>query len=288
MLRLVFSILLIAPSLLSFSQKEYKSLFWEVSGNGLEKPSYLYGTMHAQDSRVFNFKDGVMDAFNGSDSYAMELNMDSIDQGALMASLVMDSTHSLQTLLSKSDYKLVETFFRDSLGQALFMYNKMQPMFTSQLIAARDLKTQQEDALDLYFFKEAKKQKKHTIGLETMMEQVSAFSAIPLTKQAAGLVKAVKEYGKEDESNIENIMEHYVKGDLDKLLEITTKTEEDKELAKIFNETFIVKRNQNMADRSVPLMKKGSTFIAVGAAHLPGEDGVIELLRKKGYTVIAK
>jgi uncharacterized protein len=281
-----FSILL--SQIVGCGQEKYNSLFWEISGNGLTDHSYLYGTMHTQDERAFQFKDGVMDAFNNAEIYAMELNMDSVDQAALLSKLIMDSTYSLKTLLTADEYTIVSDFFRDSLGQALFMFEKMQPLFTAQMVSLRDLEAQQTDALDIYFFKEAKKQKKQTIGLEKTMEQINAFSSIPYELQAKGLVDAVTDYGKEGELDMDAMMNYYVEGNLDKLLEMTTKDEKDEEMSKIFNDIFLVKRNYNMADRAEPFIKKGSTFIAVGAAHLPGKEGIIKLLRKKGYKVIAK
>lgn len=288
MLKSLVALLFTVFTLSGYTQKEYKSLFWEITGNGLTEPSYIYGTMHTQDNRVFDFKKGVMEAFQSCKIYAMELNMDSINQMELMNSLIMDSAYSLNTLLSKSDYKIVEAFFRDSLRQPLFMFNKMQPMFTSQMVSMKDLQADQHDALDLYFFKEAKKQNKKTIGLETMKEQVDAFSSIPYEKQAEGLVKAVKEYGKEDKNSISEIMEFYVQGDLDKLLEISTEYGEEGDFSEQFNQIFLTNRNYNMTERAIPYISTGSTFIAVGAAHLPGEEGIVELLRKKGYTVTAK
>jgi len=281
-----FTILL--SQIIGCGQEKYNSLFWEISGNGLTESSYLYGTMHTQDERAFQFKEGVMDAFNHAEIYAMELNMDSVDQTALLSKLIMDSTYSLKTLLTADEYTLVSDFFRDSLGQALFMFERMQPLFTAQMVALRDLEAQQTDALDIYFFKEAKKQKKQTIGLEKTMEQIDAFSAVPYELQAKGLVDAVTDYGKEGELDMDTMMKYYVEGNLDKLLEMTIEDEEDEEMAKIFNDIFLIKRNYNMTDRAEPYIKKGSTFIAVGAAHLPGKEGIITLLRKKGYKVIAK
>ena len=184
-----FSILL--SQIVGYGQEKYNSLFWEISGNGLKNNSYLYGTMHTQDERAFQFKEGVIDAFNQAEIYAMELNMDSVNQGALLSKLIMDSTYSLKTLLTADEYAVVSNFFKDSLGQALFMFEKMQPLFTAQMVTLRDLEAQQTDALDIYFFKEAKKQKKQTIGLEKTIEQIDAFSAIPYELQAKGLVDAV-------------------------------------------------------------------------------------------------
>ena len=284
---IIYSSILLSQ-IVGCGQDKYNSLFWEISGNGLTEHSYLYGTMHTQDERAFQFKEGVMDAFNHAEIYAMELNMDSVDQAALLSRLIMDSTYSLKTLLTADEYTVVSDFFKDSLGQALFIFERMQPLFTTQMVALRDLEAQQTDALDIYFFKEAKKQKKQTIGLEKTMEQIDAFSAVPYKLQAKELVDAVTDYGKEGGLDMDLMMKYYVEGNLDKLLEMTTEDEEDEEMAKIFNDIFLVKRNYNMADRAEPYIKKGSTFIAVGAAHLPGEEGIITLLRKKGYKVIAK
>ena len=262
-----FCILL--SQIVACAQEKYNSLFWEISGNGLTEHSYLYGTMHTQDDRAFQFKDGVMEAFNQAEIYAMELNMDSVDQEGLLSKLIMDSVYSLKTLLTANEYKIVSDFFRDSLGQPLFMFEKMQPLFTSQMVTLRDLDAQQTDALDIYFFKEAKKQKKQTIGLEKTIEQIDAFSAIPYEIQAKSLVDAVKDYGKEENLDMDTMIKYYVEGNLDKLLEMTTKDEDHEEMSKIFNDIFLVKRNYNMADRAEPYIKKGSTFIAIGAAHLP-------------------
>jgi uncharacterized protein YbaP (TraB family) len=283
---LLAAILIIAN--FNYSQQEYKGLFWKVYGNNLSDTSYLYGTMHTQDERVFQFKDGVLDAFNKSIVYAMELNMDSVNEFEVIQQLIMDSTYSLQTLLTKKEYTFVDQYFKDSLNISLFLFNKMYPIFTSQMIALKDLGNEKEEALDLYFFTEAKKQQKIIVGLEKMEDQINTFKSIPYELQAKELLRAVQDIYNGNALQIDELMEWYIKGDLNKLLELTSENESSSnEMNEIINTVFLIDRNHKMADRSEKYIKKGPTFIAVGAAHLPGEEGIIENLRSKGYTVKA-
>lgn len=283
---LTLAILIIAN--FNYSQKEYKSLFWKVYGNNLKDTSYLYGTMHTQDERVFQFKNGVIDAFNSSNIYAMELNVDSINQADLLKELIMDSSFSLKNLLSTIDYTLVDKYFKDQMGMSLFFFDKISPIYTSQLIAMKNLGNQQKDALDLFFHKKAKKQGKKIIGLEKMIEQINAINSIPYKTQAQELVNAVNKAKISPQNEIENLIGFYIQGDLDTLLAITIQNDSiNIEYNNIIKDVFILKRNLNMAERCEKYLKENSTFIAIGAAHLPGENGVIELLRKKGYKVVA-
>ena len=224
-----------------------------------------------------------------AEQLALELNMDSINQPEIMASLIMDST-SLDELLSAEDYKLVSTYFDDSLGIPLKLFNKVHPMFTATLASSKDLGNEMDDALDLYFFKEAKKENKTVVGLEKLEEQVNAFKSIPVNKQAEGLVELIKHsYSSNSTHEGEELMTYYLKGDVDRMSRISQEMDEDDpEMQELFNNLFLVQRNRIMVERAIPEIHKTSTFIAVGAAHLGGPNGIIQLLRDKGYTVDPK
>ena len=283
-----FIFVFLFSSLLSFSQSKYNSLCWKIYDNGLTDTSYLYGTMHVQDSRVFQFKNGVQEAFNRCEIFALELNMDSINTFQLMDELIMEPPNRLDSLLTNKEYEMVSQYFKDTLGIGLMIFNKMQPIYTSQLISFEKIKKDQDVALDIYFFNEAKKQNKTTVGLEFMDEQLNAFKSIPYDIQAKELFKAVENAYKGEGQEIDELIEYYLNEDLDKLLELTLNSQfMDEEINIIFKQVFLIDRNHKMAERSIKYMKSGPTFIAVGAAHLPGKEGVIENLRKKGYTVEA-
>ena len=98
-------IFLFFSSVSSFSQNKYNSLCWMIYDNGLSDTSYLYGTMHIQDARVFQFKNGVKEAFDQSDIFAMELNMDSVNTLQLMDKLIMEPPYRLDSLLTKKEYE---------------------------------------------------------------------------------------------------------------------------------------------------------------------------------------
>ena len=283
-----FIFVFLFSSLLSCSQSKYNSLCWKIYDNGLTDTSYLYGTMHVQDSRVFQFKNGIQEAFNRCEIFALELNMDSVNTFQLMDELIMEPPNRLDSLLTNKEYEMVSQYFKDTLGVGLMIFNKMQPIYTSQLISFEKLKKDQDVALDIYFFNEAKKQNKTTVGLEFMEEQLNAFKSIPYDVQAKELFKAVENAYKGEGQEIDELIEYYLNEDLDKLLELTLNSQfMDEEINIIFKQVFLIDRNHKMAERSIKYMKSGPTFIAVGAAHLPGKEGVIENLRKKGYTVEA-
>lgn len=292
MIKTILQLLAIFGLTCTSAQTKEKSLFWEISGKGLKHKSYIYGTMHTGDERVYQFKPQMEKAFKKADILALELNMDSVNQMAVMSKLLMDEDKSLSDLLSESEYKIIETYFKDSLNQPLSMYNRMQPIFTSSIMGAKDLGNQKGQALDMYFFKEAKAQNKLVRGLEKMDEQVGAFNAIPYDAQAKTLLKSVQkayETNQDSTDEMDHMMTYYMEGDLEKLAALTEEVdEEDPEMSKLFTEVFLTRRNHNMADRAVPLMQEGSVFIAVGAAHLGGKEGVIQLMRDKGYKVVAK
>ncbi len=285
----IFNIFLLIPLLFSAQTKE-KSLFWEISGNGLEESSYLYGTMHVQDERVFDFKEGVLDALEASSAYVMELNMDSVNQMAIMNLMWMRDDISLKTLLSKKQYAFLDQYFTDSLGQSIFLFNRMLPILTSQMVFTASMGSEKEEALDLYFAKLAKEQQKTVIGLEKMEEQIAALDGIPYKYQAQMLYDAVKDKSEGvDDNTLDLLFDAYIAGDLELMLKLTNdENAKDKKVQELFEELMITNRNKNMVERSIPIIKKGKTFIAVGAAHLGGEHGVIQLLRNQGYTVNAR
>jgi uncharacterized protein YbaP (TraB family) len=285
----LYSLLLLIPSFVQ-AQTTEKSLFWEITGNGLQDTSYLYGTMHVQDKRVFDFKPGVLESFDKCNLYAMEIDADSVNQMALMNLLWMKDDVSIKDLLTKKQYNFLDEYFRDSIGQSIFLFNRMLPIMTTQMIFSNEISSDMELALDLHFAAMAKEQKKKVVGLEKTEEQIAALDGIPYKYQAELLYETAmeKSNGENDES-IAELMSAYVAGDLELMLQLTNEeNSEDKEMQALFEKLLIVNRNKTMVERSIPLITASKSFIAVGAAHLGGVNGVIQLLRNEGYKVEAK
>lgn len=258
-----------------------QSLLWKVSGKKLKKPSYLYGTIHIQDKRVFSFDQTVTNAFESSDAFAMEILMDEISNDEALAAMLMND-NSLDKLLTKEEYKILDSIVRVETGSGLLMYNKMKPFFLSSQLMQMKMPKDMEMALDLHFLNDARTAGKTCFGVEKFMDQINAIDAISLEDQADMLFQGLTDTTENsDDAKLDEMLESYMSFDLMKLFEMTS----DTSLPAEFNKAFLIDRNVGMAKNFVKISKKQSVFCAVGAAHLPGETGVIELLRKKGYTV---
>ncbi len=274
MKKIIFTVITLTGFLL---QGNSQSLLWKIYGKGLRDTSYLYGTIHIQDKRVFQFDNIVYDKLNAVEAYAMELNPDKIDVDALKKQMLMKK-HTLDELLCDSDYQFLNNYMKEKMGTGVLIYNKMKPFFLQSQLSQLTMPKDEEKALDLFFFNYAKKNGKKTLGIENLEDQLGAIKAISLTDQAKMLMETVRDTTQTD---FEELITAYLHADFDKFAELM----KDTTLPANFEETLLTKRNIGMAKHIIQYCKKQSTFNAIGAAHLPGPNGVIALLRKKGFTV---
>jgi len=256
------------------------TLLWKISGKGAKSPSYLYGTMHTGDDRVFALQDSALIAFDSVNEFAMEINMDSIDNTAMASEMRLPEGQTLKQLLGDADYKLAGKCLMKSAGIPIFLLNTIRPIYVSVLIT--EGKQNKRDVLDTYFFKLAKKENKKIIGLEKAEDQMKLLMGISLDKQVSMLREGIHDY-EAMKSSMEETTVDYSDADLNKLLR---ETQSDTSMGANFMEDFINKRNRVMANGIERVLRSGKTlFTAVGADHLPGQKGVISLLQKDGYIV---
>jgi len=274
MKKIIFTVVALTGFLL---QGNSQSLLWKIYGKGLRDTSYLYGTIHIQDKRVFQFDSIVYDKLNAVEAYAMELNPDKIDADALKKKILMKK-HTLDELLSDSDYQFLNNYMKKNMGSGVLLYNKMKPLFLESQLSQLKMPKDEKKALDLFFFNYAKKHGKITLGIEKLKDQLDAIKAISLPDQAKMLMETVHDTTQTD---YEDLINAYLHADFDKFAELM----KDTTLPANFEEALLIKRNKGMAKHIIQYCKKQPTFNAIGAAHLPGPNGVIALLRKKGYTV---
>ncbi|MCW3124580.1 MAG: TraB family protein [Bacteroidetes bacterium] len=271
----------------SFSvSAQYHSLCWRISGHDLRQPSYIYGTMHVSDKRVFNFSPKVMKAFEGAKAYAMELDPDKAMSPSVLTSMMMTDGKTIRQLIPDSDYRFVDSLIKQSTGFGLALFEKMEPILISALLEESSMgmsisdTTNMSDEMDLYFYKKAKKLKKKQIGIETVDEQIAALHSLSYEEQAKQLTETIADIKKSNGGDVD-LLKYYIAQDLDSLLVFS----DESQMPAKFYKALVTDRNIIMADRIDGFIQKQPTFVAVGALHLPGKEGVIALLRKKGYTV---
>lgn len=260
-----------------------KSLLWEISGNGLANPSYLYGTMHVGDKRAHNFSDSTMIAFNAAKAYAGELNMAEVDQAALLNMMKLQDGQKLHTLFTDDEWESLVSYCQTKMHVNPNDFDDYNIFFIYSLIAQGQFKNQMGQAVDMYFYNEAKKSRKKLLGLEKPEEQIAAINSMKTDDQKKMLLDAVNGKNGNSGKELKKMLKYYGKGDLEGLLEFS----KDAEFSSEFESNLVTHRNHNMAERMEPIMKEQSTFVAVGALHLPGDEGVINLLRQAGYKVRA-
>ncbi|WP_176036564.1 TraB/GumN family protein [Brucella tritici] len=272
-----------------------RGLLWKIDKDGVA-PSYLFGTIHLSDPRVLTLPKAADEAYRSANTVVIETT-DILDPKAFLRLKLEqpDLLHFTDGSTLKShipperreeiEQKLAER------GIVLDAVAKMKPWVLTSLLALpkceRERKSEGEKSLDERLALDAQAEGRNVLGLESAAEQLVAMNRMPLDFHLRNLVATV-DYGDKVEDAMETTTALYLKGEIGLIMPSLRKivpdslSEEDYEL---FLKYLISDRNQVMADRAVPIIDKGNTFIAVGALHLPGKDGIIELLRAKGYRV---
>lgn len=262
--------------------KSDNTLLWQVSGNGLKKPSYIFGTFHLLCPDDIHFSDQLKTAMQRSDTVYMELKMDdpSTMLGGMMY-MTMKDGKTLKDFYTESEYEKLNNYFKDSLKMPLAMFQKMKPYFLVSLFYPKMMDCKSPSGVEMELVKLSKEYKKEIKGLETIMFQASVFDSIPYEWQARELIKNIDSLDVM-KKEFNRLVSVYKEQKLDSVAILTTESEFSEEK---YGKILLSDRNKNWAGQLDQIMKNTSVFVAVGAGHLPGREGLIELLRKKGYKV---
>lgn len=279
MKKLIQSSLLLLASLLggttnAQTKTTENSLLWEISGNGLSKPSYLYGTVHMMCESDFKITDKVQKAFAKTQKLALEIDMDDPAELAAMQQSAM-SKEPLSKTLTPEDFQKLDIFLKEKVGQGAKTFENYSLTTIMSMVMFKSLGCPPK-MYEMEFMKMATEHKMETIGLEPLTEQLSFLSKAYSDHQ---MIDQIQLYGSD---YFKALIPVYTSEQIEKLYQLTISPKymdaEDKKY-------MLDIRNNNWAKKMPDLMKKESVFFAVGAAHLPGEQGVIQLLKKAGYTV---
>jgi uncharacterized protein len=267
---------------LGFSQTP-NSLLWRISGKGLSRPSYLFGTMHIICADDAALSDSLKAVIAACDEVYFEINLsDMSDMMNAIKYMQMNDSKRLSDLLQPDEYARVKDYFAKHSSMLPFgMLERFKPMLISGLIEEQGLGCQTTDGMELRIMKELKASNKPVNGLETAAFQAGLFDSIPYEDQAKELVKDI-DSADENKKVTQQLADLYTRQDLDGIEKLSDK---DDSGMSGYMDLLLYNRNRKWARELKKLLPGRSLLVAVGAAHLPGKEGVIELLRQEGYKV---
>lgn len=278
---------LLTTGLLTFSvNAQDNSLLYEVTGNGLQQPSYLFGTFHLVCPNDLVLSDATKKAMTDAQQLYLELDFDdpALMQGMMKAMTLTDGK-TVKDYLSADDYAILEKYFSEKLKMNPAQMSRMTPIALTSMLYMTLLPCQMA-SYDLTFAQMASKDKKEILGLESLDAQLAAFNKIPMEEQLKGLVDAAKK-PEEAQAEFTKFIDTYKSQDLVKLQDAMKKSQYSGSDFSKYEDDLLNKRNQNWIPVIEKAAKEKPTFFAFGAGHLVGDQGVLKLLRARGYSVKA-
>jgi uncharacterized protein YbaP (TraB family) len=261
-------------------------LLYKISGKGLAKPSYLFGTIHIICPNDVFGMDKLSAYFDQTERLYLELDMDNPEvMGKLVNSMNMPEGKTLKDYLTEEKYAKVDEMFRNILGVPVGMLGKFNPFGLSVAISTspKSIGCAAPDSYELKLLSLAAAAQKPVEGLETVEEQIAAINKTPIEKQAEDLYKMSLDPQK-SMNQFKDLLATYKMQDSEKLVEmILTQSSNDEQ----FRMTLLDERNKNWIPKIEKIIAEKPTFIAVGGGHLGGRTGVVNLLREQGYKVTA-
>jgi uncharacterized protein YbaP (TraB family) len=251
------------------------SLLWEVSGNGLSKPSYLYGTIHMICSTDYFLSEKVKRAFDTSEQLVLEINLADPKELMEMQKLAMGS-EPLSKKLTAEQLSKLDIILKKTTGMSVQQVDSFSLITIMSLISMKTFGCDDLKFYEMDFIEKAKARNLEVVGLETVKSQ---FNTLSSAYSDAEIISAL------EESDTEETKEMVAEYKQERLSALFEKATEERVMNAKAKKYMLDERNQNWI-RILPAMIKSKTsFIAVGSAHLAGEQGVIKLLRKSGYAV---
>ena len=279
-LRLCIPLLLMMN--LAFAQSEVENaLLWKVSKGDQE--AYLYGTIHISCNAELS--PDVEKALKESDELILEIDMsDPSLQMRMMQKMMLPDGKDASDFLTDKELESLEEYVNENVKMIpdFAMVSNMKPIFLSSLITQSLLSCQNQTGYDQLLLQKAQQQNMPISGLETLDEQISALDGIPHQEVYDEIIASIEEDQQEDIKMLDKMMQYYNNANLKALKKLF---DESDSFLNDFTDIALDKRNKNWIPVIKEKMKGQKVFIAFGAAHLIGENGVVELLKDEGYKV---
>ncbi|MBS1616789.1 MAG: TraB/GumN family protein [Bacteroidetes bacterium] len=280
--RLCCGLLLLACHQAS-AQGDGHSLLWRISGKGLPSDSYLFGTIHLVCPDDYLWTDAMKQTLAASEQVCFELDLNdpgvlqSVSKGLSLAG----SDKKLEDYFSKQEWARLSRFMHDSVGMDLNLLQQMKPEALETILATRAVGCSFPSSYESNIMEQAQQSGKEIRGLESAEEQLEVMSSIPSDSLSESIMQTADSFA-QARAEYAQMLDAYKRQDLPALYEHIQHSKDD---AGMDMNLFLDERNKKWIPEMAQMMQSKSTFFAVGAGHLWGENGVISLLRKAGYSV---
>ncbi len=245
--------------------------------------SFVFGTIHSGEPEILQLAEGVYASLDQSDQYVMEVVLDGGTMLSSIANLWLIDGRQLSDLIGETLYnQVLVTAQQAGIPEATFTY--MKPWVVMMMFSLPP--GNYENILDISLMKRALERKMKVLGLETVQEQFDVFELLSLDDQKKLLESALKNYPQLSKQ-YERLFQAYLDEDLARLQQIGQEQMQqgEEQLVERLLDRLVDQRNQKMVDRLIPLLSQGKSFVAVGALHLPGENGILQLLQQRGFKI---
>ena len=257
------------------------SLLWEVSGNDLATSSYLFGTIHVMCPDELELKEKVETALDETERIVLELDMDDPSFIAELQQYAFNpGMENIAEKLSDEDRAMLNEFFQKHYNATIEQLGIMRPFSLLSMMFIKGLDCDMPGSYEELLMGEAKSREFDILGLETVADQVGVFDQVSVEEQLAWLVDYAQNLD-DFKSDIEKLLNAYKAEDVEALGDLM----DDYPEYKVIEEAILYERNENWIEPITQMAAEQPTFFAFGAGHLGSDRGVIELLRKEGYTV---
>lgn len=263
-------------SISTFSQ----SLLFSVSGSGLKNTIYIFGTIHTIPQTDFFIDDIVIKKFEEVEKVYFEIDMDSPTMMLEVQSNIMMKGVTIDQLMNTNDYQKLRQIMLDSLGIPLDKLKHVKPILMSSFFLPK-IVGNNPVSYENFLLAKANELGKEVLGIETVAEQMGYVDSIPEPEQVKILLESVNDLATA-RMEFRKLIEVYKSKNID---EINRYIVESSEQYQQFGDFLLIARNKNWIPRFTKIANTHTAFIAIGAGHLGGEQGVINLLRLEGYLV---
>ncbi len=256
------------------------SLLWKISGNGLDKESYLFGTIHVICKSDFVMDERITSAFESTEELILELDMSDPQLQLKMQQVSMNpGMINIQAAMDESLATSLDEFLLKNYGAGLAQLGVLKPFVLSSMVMLKALPCVEVESYEAFYTTKATDTGIPVVGLETVEFQVGIFDKIPQDLQLQELGKMLAE--EYTQSEFQTMISAYLTEDIIALDKVMTSSG----MMADYRSILLDERNKTWIPKIEEAMKTKSIFVAVGAGHLGGEFGVIQLLREAGYTV---